>query len=275
MFKIGEFSKLTRVSVRMLRYYDETGLLKPAKIDSWTGYRMYSIEQIPTLNKIIYLRDSGFQVPEILIALHSENDTSIIEQLEKKYEEIKTNIQAERDKLSKIETAKYALLHGKSELHYNISIKSVPSYLVLSLRKVIPNYYAEGNLWKELSDFAKQNKIEPSSETFSIYHDEDYKEEDVDVELCAAVNQKGQDAGCFKFYQTEPVPMMACTMVYGDFSKIGHAYLSFAEWLQKNRQYKMKGQNRQIVHRGPWNEENPQKYLTEIQIPFENNEIIV
>ncbi|MDN9927223.1 MerR family DNA-binding transcriptional regulator, partial [Clostridioides difficile] len=53
MFKIGEFSKLTQVSTRMLRYYDETGLLKPAKIDSLTGYRMYSAEQISTLNRII------------------------------------------------------------------------------------------------------------------------------------------------------------------------------------------------------------------------------
>ncbi|MDB2130906.1 MerR family transcriptional regulator, partial [Enterocloster clostridioformis] len=56
MFKIGGFSKLTQVSTRMLRYYDETGLLKPAKIDSLTGYRMYSAEQISTLNRIIYLR---------------------------------------------------------------------------------------------------------------------------------------------------------------------------------------------------------------------------
>ena len=56
MFKIGEFSKLTQVSIRMLRYYDETGLLTPAKTDPWTGYRMYSAEQIPVLNRIIYLR---------------------------------------------------------------------------------------------------------------------------------------------------------------------------------------------------------------------------
>ena len=49
MFKIGEFSKLTQVSIRMLRYYDEAGLLKPASTDPWTGYRMYSADQIPTL----------------------------------------------------------------------------------------------------------------------------------------------------------------------------------------------------------------------------------
>ncbi len=70
MFKIGEFSKLTQVSIRMLRYYDETGLLKPAEIDKFTGYRLYSTEQIPVLNKIIFLRDLGFTVSEIMDALN-------------------------------------------------------------------------------------------------------------------------------------------------------------------------------------------------------------
>lgn len=75
--------------------------------------------------------------------------------------------------------------------------------------------------------------------------------------------------GAFKFRHIEAVPMMASTMVYGGFSNIAPAYLSFARWLQKNSQYKMEGSNRQIVHRGPWNEENPKKYLIEIQILLE------
>lgn len=269
MFKIGEFSKLTQVSVRMLRHYDETGLLKPAKTDPWTGYRMYSAEQIPVLNKIIYLRDSGFQVAEIAAALNSNNDLSIVEQLDRKYEEIQSDIQSARDRLRKIELARKELLSGRDEMHYNITIKAIPGYQVLSLRKVIPDYYAEGDLWKELSEFAQQQKIEITDEAFSIYYDEDYREENVDVELCAVVKRAGQDSGLFHFRQTEPVSMMACTMVYGPFSNIAAAYLSFARWLQNNSQYKMKSRNRQIVHRGPWNEEDPQNYLTEIQIPVE------
>ena len=168
MFKIGEFSKLTQVSTRMLRYYDEMGLLKPAKIDSLTGYRMYSAEQISTLNRIIYLRDSGFNVAEIALVLNYSN-SAIIEQLDKKSIEIMDNIQKEQEKLKKIEIAKKELLHGKSELYFNITIKEIPSYCVLSLRKEIPDYYYEGELWKELSAFARENKIDISDETFSIY----------------------------------------------------------------------------------------------------------
>lgn len=62
MFKIGEFSKLTQVSVRMLRYYDEVDLLKPVKVDKFTNYRLYSVEQIQTLQKILLLRDMDFPV---------------------------------------------------------------------------------------------------------------------------------------------------------------------------------------------------------------------
>lgn len=268
MFKIGEFSKLTQVSVRMLRHYDETGLLKPAKIDSWTGYRMYSVEQIPILNKIIYLRDSGFNVAEIAATLNDKNEASVIAQLDRKYEDIKHNIQQEQEKLKKIELAKNQLLNGNNEMHYHISIKSIPSYQVLSLRKVIADYYAEGELWSELSEFCKQSGIQHTNHAFSIYHDTDYKEENVDVELCVVVNKSGKNIAPFQFRYTEPVPIMACTMVYGSFSNITNAYLTFARWLKDHSQYEMKGQDRQIVHRGPWNEEDPQKYLTEIQIPL-------
>lgn len=269
MFKIGEFSRLTQVSVRMLRYYDEMGLLKPAHIDSWTGYRMYSVEQIPALNKIIYLRDSGFGVAEIASALACRDDRLIAKQLDDKYEEICKTIREEQEKLEKIKTAKKEILNGAGEMHYNVVIKSIPEYQVLSLRKKIPDYYCEGGMWQEMSAFAREQRISVSGETFSIYHDMEFKERDVDVELCARVTKTGRDGGGFTYRMTEAVPSMACTMVYGDFSNIAGAYLSFARWLQDNGQYRMYGQNRQIVHRGPWNEENPENYLVEIQIPIE------
>lgn len=268
MFKIGEFSKLTHVSIRMLRYYDETGLLKPAKIDEWTGYRMYSVEQIPILNRIVYLRDSGFNVSEIAAALDKKDDSLLLKQLNAKYAEIEKAIQDEQEKLKKIEFAQKEILGQKDEMHYNIIIKEVPSYRVLSLRRVIPNYYSEGNLWKELSEFAKTNRILISSNTFSIYHDVEYKESSVDVELCAPVKTQGKSTGGFVYRDTEPVPFMACTMVYGDFCNISGAYTAFANWLQINSQFEMCGNTRQIVHRGPWNESSPDKYLTELQIPL-------
>ena len=271
MFRIGEFSKLTQVSIRMLRYYDETGLLIPSAIDKFTNYRLYSVEQIPTLNKIVFLRDLGFNVAEIAVALVEWNDEYVMNLLDNKRLEINNIIKTEQDKLSKIELAKRDIRQDKIAIHYSVSLKSIPSYQVFSLRRVVPDYYAEGLLWKEMSDFANKNDIPISDNTFSIYHDTDYREKDVDIEICAHVAQMGADSSGFTYRHTEPVPIMAFTMVYGSFENIAGAYLNFAGWLQEHSKYSMGERSRQIVHRGPWNEENPDKYLTELQIPL--NEI--
>lgn len=268
MFRIGEFSKLTQVSVRMLRYYDEAGLLKPAEVDRWTGHRLYSVEQIPRLDRIRYLRDSGFQVSEIALALEMD-DHALLVSLNKKCLEIEQAIQKEQERLLKIAVAKEEIQGSKSELHYHISMKSIPACQVLSLRRTVPTYYSEGDLWKELSAFAEKEEIEISSDTFTIYHDTEYREQDVDMELCAPVEKAGESRGPFCFRMTEAVPAMASTMVYGEFSNIKKAYLAFAKWLQKNSNYQMSAPVRQIVHRGPWNENAPAKYLTELQIPVE------
>lgn len=272
MFKIGEFSKLTQVSIRMLRYYDETGLLKPAEVDKFTNYRLYSAEQISTLNKIIFLRDLGFNVSEIMISLDNWDNEFITNQLKSKQLEIEKMIVSEQSKLSKIELAKKDILQEKIAIHYNVSIKSIPSYQVLSLRRIVTDYYGEGQLWKEMAAFANKNNLPVSSNrqsTFTIYHDMDYRETELDIEICAPISKTGENVNDFVYRNTEAVPIMACTMVYGHFEKIAGAFLSFASWLQEHSQYKMSGQTRQIVHRGPWNEENPDRYLTEIQIPLE------
>src|SRR5260221_10708067 len=65
MFRIGEFSKIAQVSGRLLRYYDEIGLLSPASIDPETGYRYYSARQLPRLNRILVLKELGLSLEQI------------------------------------------------------------------------------------------------------------------------------------------------------------------------------------------------------------------
>ncbi|MDR2939263.1 MAG: MerR family transcriptional regulator [Clostridiales bacterium] len=269
MFKIGEFSKLTQVSVRMLRYYDEIGLVKPAAVDNFTNYRLYSASQITVLGKIKFLRDLGFNTSEISAALTEWGSSNITGILNKKQTEIQQAIKVEQDKLAKIELAKKDILNGQININYNVSIKPTPSYNVISLRKVMPDYFTEGLLWEELSSFVHINKIDVTNNNFAIYHDLDYREKDVDIEICAEVLQMGEGKGGFAYRATEPQLNMAYTMVYGPFENISGAFYSFANWLSGHSQYKMSGPNRQIVHRGPWNENNPFNYLTEIQIPLE------
>ena len=74
MLKIGEFSKLSRVSIRMLRHYDDIGLLNPVYIDNFTGCRYYSPEQLPVVGRITALRDMGFTLAGIVKILEIYED---------------------------------------------------------------------------------------------------------------------------------------------------------------------------------------------------------
>ena len=105
MFRIGAFSKLTRVSVRMLRYYDNAGLLTPAVIDKFTGYRMYTTDQIPVLQKICLLRDMGFNVTEIGAVMECWESSGVTEYLEDKKRQLLDSIRLEQQRIRKIEIA--------------------------------------------------------------------------------------------------------------------------------------------------------------------------
>ena len=72
MFRIGDFSRIGRITIRTLRYYDEIGLLKPVKADELTGYRYYSINQLPRLQRIVLLKSLGLSLDDIQDLL--END---------------------------------------------------------------------------------------------------------------------------------------------------------------------------------------------------------
>ena len=79
MLKIGDFSKLSRVSIRMLRHYDEIGLLKPVWIDPESGYRYYSAEQLPVAGRINALKDMGFGLAAIGEILPCYEDRDALE----------------------------------------------------------------------------------------------------------------------------------------------------------------------------------------------------
>ena len=101
MFKIGEFSQITQISIRMLRYYDENELLVPEYIDEFTGYRMYGINQIEELNKIIFLKNLGFSIKEMKNMIPKWNEDEIRSNLELQVTKIEDTIKNEQEKLSK------------------------------------------------------------------------------------------------------------------------------------------------------------------------------
>ena len=270
MFKIGEFSRLTQVSVRMLRYYDKNNLLKPEKIDQFTGYRYYSSGQIRDLHKIIFLRDLGYSTVEILNAIKNWNSSFMRKQMENKKLEIEKNICVEKLKAARLIRLINNIENNRFSINYDFNIKKIPDFLVFSLRKTVPDYFHESMLWNELYEFAEKNNIKfpVNPYDFAVYHDLEHKESNIDIEVCAIVEKSGKDQGSFTYRKINGVDTMACTMVFGPYEKIASAFLAFTEWISDQTEYRMSGKNRQVCHRGPWNEKDPSAYLTEIQIPL-------
>lgn len=274
MLKIGEFSKLTKVSVRMLHYYDDVGLLKPMQIDKITGYRFYSTTQLPILQKIVMLRDLNFQVPEIENLLNNWTDELLIEKLESQILEREKAILEERQLIENIRFAIDSVKNKKIDIHCNVMVKKIPAYKVISLRKIIPNHNHEGMIWKELLDYVRSkhiNILKQNNNNIAIYHDVEHKEIGVDIEVAFLVKNSGISIEPFIYRKLESVDTMACMMVYGTYDNIAKAYHSFVYWLGEHSQYEMYGLSRQICHRDHTNEENPDNYLTEIQIPVRKN----
>jgi DNA-binding transcriptional MerR regulator len=75
MFRIGDFSRIARVSARLLRFYDEIGLFVPAHADEQTGYRYYTIQQLAELNRILVLKELGFELEQVREILRSNVGT--------------------------------------------------------------------------------------------------------------------------------------------------------------------------------------------------------
>src|SRR6201993_341766 len=105
MFRIGEFSKIAQVSGRLLRYYDEIGLLIPESIDPETGYRYYSARQLPQLNRILVLKELGLSLEQIARLLDQETSVDEIRgMLNLRKAQIAQSVEEESKRLRFVET---------------------------------------------------------------------------------------------------------------------------------------------------------------------------
>ncbi|MDY5912945.1 MAG: MerR family transcriptional regulator [Inconstantimicrobium porci] len=271
MFKIGEFSKLTQVSIRMLRYYDEIGLLKPMSVDKFTGYRMYSAEQIPLLQKILMLRDSKFKISEIQDIVNHHEEVNMVDILEKKKLSIQEEINREKQRIANIDNTINEIENNNLDIHCNINFKKVDEILILSVRDIIPTYNDEGILWDRLYNFIQEENIAVKHQMYdnvAIYHDIEHKDKNVDVEVGVTVNKLGENKNGFTYRKVECVEKMAYAMVYGPYKNIAKGYEMLAYYLEKHNEQMAEKPSRQISHIGVCDTENPEEYLTEIQIPL-------
>jgi len=235
VFKIGEFSKLVRVSARMLRYYDKSGIFIPAEVDPFTGYRLYSSKQIPLLMKIVMLRDMGFGVEEIEEMLpHYDDRTYMQKALEQKRKQINAIMIAEQSKLDQIAAMNEKLKKEQGRMIYEVELKEIPAILVLSLREIIPTFEEEFGQWDKMTAFIRKYRIDCVRTGYSIYHDSEYKDAEVDVEIAFPVNVMGEDRDGFVYKELKPIRLAATIRFPLPYTNYNKAMQKLAMWLEEN-----------------------------------------
>jgi effector-binding domain-containing protein len=267
MLRIGDFSKLSSVSVKTLRYYDEIGLFKPAVVDSFTSYRYYSADQLPRLNRIVGLRNIGLSLEEI-VQLLTENSSldQIRDILRSKQSELQRQL---RDEQRKLELAEELLKHMEREgtmPAYDITIKNIDAQIVASIREVLPAYGDIGRLYGEIFGFLGSQRMPPAGPPLAIYHDDGYKEQDVDTEAAVPIAKEVQSTKKVTVRKLPP-GQMACVIYKGPYSDIGQAYTALMTWVDKNG-YRITDHCREVYLQGP-GQSDPAAYITEIQLPVE------
>lgn len=176
MFKIGDFSKLTNLTVRALRHYEEVGLLTPAHIDQETNYRYYSAEQLSIVNKIKMLQQIGLPLKLIKEVIDSDDLSTLEYYYKKREEEIKEELESLKTKITLIEAHLSTLEDEKIMQKYNVELKEMPKRNIMSLRRVIPNYSEEGILWNEMYEEVLKQNVTLSNPPLGVtmYHDSGY-----------------------------------------------------------------------------------------------------
>ena len=267
--KIGEFSELMQVTVKTLRHYEQKGLLVPDEVDEWTGYRYYSINQMQRLKTIRDLQRLGFSLDEIKDLYDSYSHTPTIRQLTEKIKETEAELKlliARRNQLLDWRNARKEM-----KTMERISIQSLPEIIVASHREVIPNYAGIGPMCVEKIGPEMQRlgcKCPPPGYCFTIEHNKEYTPTDIDIEYCEQVEEMGEDSAIIKFKRLPAVSKALCMKHIGPYERF---YESFTEAFRniEEQGYKAVGQHRTCYIDGAWNQEDPEKWLSVIQIPIE------
>lgn len=277
MFRIGEFSRIGRVTIDTLRHYDALGILKPAKVDPFTGYRYYNAKQLKLLNRIMALKDVGLSLDEIARILQDKfTNDEFRGMLKIQLIQAESSIEAAKLRRKRILTRLNYLSLEDSMPVYEVTIKSVEKHTVAAIREKIPTIEQVpqrcGEMFDEIAGWMASNGL-PFGPPMTIYHDESYTRENIDTE-CAFIIPSGdvakavEPAGQIIIRQTEAIPNAATTIVTDDFHKkvdgLTPAYHAIGQWIEDNG-YKIAGSLQELFYGSQENGD----LTAEIQFPVE------
>ncbi len=267
MLKIGEFSKLSRVSVRMLRHYDEIGLLKPAEIDRFTDYRYYREDRLPTVCRITALKDMGFSLADIIRILEIYDDKKKLERyFSDRYKELERLSQDTAHKLTLLDAA-WKRLRKEESMNYNVTIKTIPARYAATVRMTIPSYEDEGWVWSTMMSETGHMKLVDADPCLcaATFLDGEYKEKNVELLAWKTVKGNYPDTEHVKFATLPEVTVASCTFK-GSYHLITEVYAAVVAWLDVNG-YESAGPMFNIYHVSPHETQNPDEFVTEVCYP--------
>ena len=267
--KIGEFSQMMQVTVKTLRHYEQKGLLLPCEVDEWTGYRYYSIDQMQRLNTIRQLQRLGFSLDEIKELYEDGAYVPSVKQLNEKIEDTERQLQQLITRRNQL--LEWTNSRKKIKTMEKFSIQALPEIIVASHREVIPNYAALGPLCVEKIGPEMQRlgcKCPVPGYCFTIEHNKEYRPTNIDIEYCEQVEEMGVDNSIIQFKHLDAIPKALCMKHYGPYERFHESFAEAFAYMEE-RGYKIAGTLRTSYIDGVWNQEDPELWLSVIQIPIE------
>jgi predicted transcriptional regulator YdeE/DNA-binding transcriptional MerR regulator len=256
MIKIGDFSKLAHITVKTLHHYGELGLLKPAHVDRYTGYRYYTLDQLSRLNRILALKELGFSLEQIIQLL--DEDLSLEEMrgmLRMKQMELARSVANEQTRLTSVERRLLQLAQEGHPPYNEIALKEVPAQTVLAARVVAASeeaiLLARNSLQTLLRNHMERARLKPITPWFALVDNQPYAENDLEVELAIGVqlrqNQRDGDWGSspVQLLELPAIDNMASVIHEGKSATLVNTYAQLYAWTQSNG-YQIAGPYREI-----------------------------
>ncbi len=274
MIRIGEFSKMAQVSVPTLRYYDQMGLLKPVAVDRFSGYRYYSVNQLPRLHRILALKGLGFSLEQIGEALDKDlSPKQMREMLKLRHTQLSQELAEMQSQLLQVELRLQQI--EREDTAYDVILKPVEPLLIASVRAILPTHDAVGELFKEVYEELGPNvdtALGPcpgaGGTTLVLWYDTEFRDHDVDGAAAFMLRCRVPDSGRMRVEEL-PAVTMAAAIHHGSYESIGEAHEAVIRWIEAN-DYRITGPDREInlYNKPPIRRDDP-TYITEVQYPVE------
>ncbi|MFH1149155.1 MAG: MerR family transcriptional regulator [Actinomycetota bacterium] len=265
LFSIGEFSRMSWLTVKALRLYDEEGILKPGFVDPSTGYRYYSSIQLPEARTVRLLRSLDMPLEEVREFLKETSPGARTKLLERHRDQLESRLESYRAIISSIDD----LTERKGEaMGSEVETKDLANQPVLSIRfktSMAGIGDAVGVAFGKIFGYLGQTGTPPAGPPFALYYDMEMKEEDIDMEICVPVSGETEGAGEV-VGRVVPGGSAVSTMHAGPYDQVGGAYEALMTWMKENG-YEPAGPAREVYLVGPDKVQDPAEYRTEVLIP--------